>query len=301
MAAISLRGAAWACNPPLRRASGQHEALPGRSSRARRQQRPLPPAAAAGPQASAPQQQGTAAEQAAAPPPTWSDDMQAEFEDYQREQAAAAEAGAVADDGAPLQADEQQQQEGLQESGEQQPGQGPPGGQWTAELEEEFQKYKQEQAAGEPAAPQAGWLWRCTTSACREILGPIELLWLPLHLCPLSGTPPFCWPLMGTPAAASWKPARMPLSAAADQSCPRFLQPPPSPQLAPRRWSPPRICWRDIQGRAVHSPVLPRRGALQHCVAREGRALWGALCHEGASCVAGCHRCGMWRLGLAWR
>lgn len=188
MAAISLRGASWACNPPLRRASGQYEALPGRSNRARRQQRPLPPAAAAGSQASAPQQQGMAAEQAAAPPPAWSDDMQAEFEDYQREQAAAAEGEAVADDGVPLQSDEQQQQQqGLQEGGEQQPGQGPPAGQWTAELEEEFQNYKKEQAAGEPAAPQVAWLSRCTTaavqrdsrpnSAAAAAPAPVFLLW----------------------------------------------------------------------------------------------------------------------------
>ncbi|KAI7843666.1 hypothetical protein COHA_002567 [Chlorella ohadii] len=100
--------------------------------------------------ASAPQQRG-AAEEETAPPAAWSDDMQAEFEDYQREQAAAAVEGSSA---AQQLAEEQEQQQEQQEQnfsaegGEQQALQGQPPGQWTPELEEEFQKYKKEQAAG---------------------------------------------------------------------------------------------------------------------------------------------------------
>lgn len=145
-ASAALHRGPWACNQPLRRASRHQEALPCGSSRARRQQqRPLPLPAAAGPQASAPQQPG-AAEQEAAPQAAWSDDMQAEFEEYQREQAAAAEVEA---EQAASQAAQQADGQGQQAAGGEQ--QGPPGGQWTAELEAEFQKYKTEQAAGEPA------------------------------------------------------------------------------------------------------------------------------------------------------
>lgn len=170
---VCLRGGPWACIPPQRRAARHPEALPCGSSRARRQQRPLPPAAAAGPQASAPQQRG-AAEEETAPPAAWSDDMQAEFEDYQREQAAAAVEGSSA---VQQLAEEQEQQEEQQEQnfsaegGEQQALQGQPPGQWTPELEEEFQKYKKEQAAGELLVCSFVSAAMCTSACAVEDLG----------------------------------------------------------------------------------------------------------------------------------